>query len=190
MLSWEGDHETILALPYHHHHLPRCPVAGGRRRCGTVRVRRGEAVKLFAERDLELYVQDRIAQKVTEIEGNHAWEVRRLTARAEDAERERDKFRGAYKRSLAKLGRMRKSLARARQNLQAAGLGKGEPQADGSPDLSTVQGVIDVVNRKIPGIDAMAQEQTRLYIEREFRSRGAKAGPMILEEVLAGDIPE
>jgi hypothetical protein len=129
-------------------------------------------------------------QDKSQLEANHAWEVRRLTARAEDAEAERDKFKGAYKRAINKLQTMRKEVARARLNLQAAGLGDAAPREDGSPELSTVQGVLDVVLKKIPGIDAMAQELTRSYIEREFRSRGPKAGPDILEEALAGDFQE
>ena len=139
-----------------------------------------------AEDDLrELENQHR--KDIAQLEGNHAWEIRRLTARAEDAEAIAGRYKGGYKRALKKLGNYRQRLARAKQTIQAAGLGERDEEKDGKAKLNTVQAVVDQAQAKIPGIDSMALETVRSYVEREFRTRGAKAGPDILEEVLTGE---
>lgn len=145
-------------------------------------------MRLFTDRDLEIYVADSIKAALERQQENHDWAVRRLTARAEDAERERNKFRVAYKNAIKRLKTLRRQLSKARVNLQAAGLGEQGAKEDGTPELDTVQAVLDAAQSTIPGMDSMAVAQVRAYIERNFRARGPKAGGEILEEVLAGGL--
>jgi chromosome segregation ATPase len=152
-------------------------------------------IRLMSDTELEAHKKAAAAAQVeihNEIVGrlieNHRWEVRRLTARAEDAEAELTKFRAGYKRALDKLKVYRKKLGEANRNLAAAGLGQGTgPDENGKPALDTVQSIMDQAGSRIP-MDDMSRSLTQTYIEREMRARGAKAGPDILAEVLEGDL--
>lgn len=152
-------------------------------------------MKLFTDRDLREYVAAEILTALEADKHSHRreleekdWHIRRVEAQLKDATDDKDRFRGAYKRALKKLGVYRVKLGQATRQLEAAGLaGDSEPNEDGSPKLDTVQGIFDAAMSAIPMMDDMSQNHVRAYIERELRARGAKAGPDILTEVIAGD---
>lgn len=151
---------------------------------------------VWTERQLAEYVEARIssalegadrahAERERHAKDNHDWEVRRLTARAEDAEKLRDRFRGGYKRALGKLKRYRKELAQARRAMMAAGI-TGETDEKGKPKVAPAQEIMDEVEGLIPQLDDLSRGAVRSYVERELRKRGAGDKDNILQEVLEG----
>lgn len=144
-------------------------------------------LKLLNERELNDALAAAEKRGEARREQDHAWEVRRLTARAEDAERERDTFRGGYKKALKKLRRMRKLNAAMSKRLMEAGVAVGPTDKDGKPAVPALTKIMDEVRKQRPGIDTMSENAVREYVERELRNRGASEEATILEEVLAGD---
>lgn len=158
-------------------------------------------MKLFTDKDLELYVRDRIqtaierAQETWEgrfklEEEGKAWQIRRLEAQKDDAEADRDRYRAAYKGSIKKLKDARKRGAELSRQLNNAGMlpdPELDKMKDGSPrKLNSVQAVVDQVMTELPGVDDAGQGAVRAYVERELRMRGIDQAEMIAAEVIAG----
>lgn len=129
--------------------------------------------------------------QLAELKGNHEWEVRRLTAQVTDAESNRDRYRGGYKRSIRAMKMMRVKIAELSKALLEAGIGPEPPVKEGEERrLSTVQGVMDSALQEIPAMDEGARGAVREYVEREFRMRGSEYAEAILAEVVGGGFLE
>lgn len=151
-------------------------------------------MKLMSDVELQAHIDRAVScqidlhnEIVSSLKDNHDWEVRRLTARADDAERERDRFRAGYKTALNKLRRMRKLNAAMSKRLMEAGVSVGPTDKDGKPSVPPLQKIMDEVSKQRPGMDTMSENAVRTYVERELRNRGADQEAAILDEVLAGD---
>lgn len=146
-------------------------------------------MRLMTEADVRR-LKDEYELSAVELERNHAWEVRRLTAQKEDAEVDRDRYRAAYKNAIKKLKEARRRGAELSRQLNQAGM-LPDPELDrgkdGSPrKLNSVQAVVDQVMTEIPGVDDAGQGAVRAYVERELRMRGIDQAEMIAAEVVAG----
>lgn len=152
-------------------------------------------MRFFSDRELENYVQQRITHALEESDrahseresfekSQHEWEVRRLTARCEDVERENERFRGGYKRALAKLKKLRVSLADANRQLLAGGLTVETDEKTGRPKVTPQQEILDEAMTLVPGMDDLSQQHVRTYVDRELRKGRSKEE--VLESVLEG----
>lgn len=119
---------------------------------------------------------------------NHDWEIRRLKAQIDDAERDRNRYRAGYKNALRKVKVLRSELAEASRRLLESGLGSTPAKDDEGKDrkLGNTQAIMDAVVSEIPGMDDGAQGAVRLYVERELRKRGIEQAEEILAEATVG----